>query len=194
PHMVIAAPSDENECRQLLYTCFMHKGPAAVRYPRGTGIGATIQTDMQKLEIGKALVRRETCEREPRQIAILCFGTLLHAAVEAEEKLDATLVDMRFVKPLDEKLIGELTLHHDLIITLEENTVAGGAGSAVNEFLQRENLLIPVLNLGLPDHFQSHGSHVQMLTEIGLDNKGILANIKARLEKLPKQNTRVSNQ
>jgi len=194
PHLVIAAPSDENECRQLLYTCFMHKGPAAVRYPRGTGIGATIQAEMQKLDIGKGMIRRESLKRETKQIAILCFGSLLHAATEAAEKLDATLVDMRFVKPLDEKLILDLVRRHDLLVTLEENTIAGGAGSAVNEFLQREGVLMPVLNLGLPDHFQSHGTHGQMLAEIGLDSKGILTAIKTRLEKLPKQNTRASHQ
>jgi len=193
PHLVIAAPSDENECRQLLYTCFMHKGPAAVRYPRGTGIGAAVHAEMQKLEIGKGIIRRETHQRENKHIAILCFGTLLHAATEAAEKLDATLVDMRFVKPLDEKLILDLVRRHDLLVTLEENTIAGGAGSAVNEFLQREGVLMPVLNLGLPDRFQSHGSHGQMLAEIGLDSKGILAAIKARLEKLPKQTHRASH-
>jgi 1-deoxy-D-xylulose-5-phosphate synthase len=194
PHLVIAAPSDENECRQLLYTCFMHKGPAAVRYPRGTGHGAAIQREMQKLEIGKAVVRRETQKRESKKVAILCFGTLLHAAAEAAEKFDATLVDMRFVKPLDEKMILDLVGCHDLLVTLEENTIAGGAGSAVNEFLQRQGILMPVLNLGLPDYFQSHGTHGQMLAEIGLDSKGILTAIKARMEKLPKHNTRASHQ
>jgi len=193
PHLVIAAPSDENECRQLLYTCFMHKGPAAVRYPRGTGIGSAVQAEMQTLDIGKGIIRRETRQRENKKIAILCFGTLLHAAAEAAEKLDATLADMRFVKPLDEKLILDLVRHHDLLVTLEENTIAGGAGSAVNEFLQQEGVLMPVLNLGLPDRFQSHGTHAEMLAEVGLDSKSILATIKARLEKLPKQNIRVSH-
>lgn len=190
PQLVIAAPSDENECRQLLHTCFLHKGPSAVRYPRGTGIGAAIQKEMQKLEIGKALIKRERRQRDAKAVAILCFGTLLHAAVDAAEKLDATLVDMRFVKPLDEKLILELAKHHDLIVTLEENCVTGGAGSAVNEFLHKAGVLIPVLNLGLPDEFQAHGTHGQMLAEAGLDSKGIFQSIQQRIEKLPKQHQR----
>jgi len=189
PNMVIMAPSDENECRQMLYTGFMHQGPVAVRYPRGTGIGATIQHDMQELEIGKGLIRRNAHRKEKPSIAILCFGTLLHAAVEAADKLDATLVDMRFVKPIDEALIIELALKHDLLVTLEENAVAGGAGSAVNEFLNQQSLMIPVLNLGLPDFFQSHGTHAEMLAEAQLDSKGILASIKTRIGKLMQQKT-----
>ena len=192
PNMVIAAPSDENECRQLLYTCYIHKGPAAVRYPRGTGIGAAVEKEMQKLSMGKGLIRRETRQREAQQVAILCFGTLLHACLEAAEKLDAILVDMRFVKPLDDALIRDLACRSDLLVTVEENTVAGGAGSAVNEFLQREGIVMPVLNLGLPDYFQSHGSHSQMLAEVGLDSKGILNAIKARADKLPRSSQRQS--
>ena len=126
-------------------------------------------------------------------MALLCFGTLLHAAMETAEKLDATLVDMRFVKPLDEKLILNLIAKHDLLVTLEENSIAGGAGSAVNEFLNREGVVIPVLNLGLPDYFQSHGTHSEMLAEAQLDSKGILASVKTRLEKLSKQKSLASN-
>lgn len=184
PNMVIAAPSDENECRQLLYTAYQHKGPAAVRYPRGTGVGAVIEKDMHKLELGKGIVRRKG-----RRVVFLCFGTLLHPALEAAEKLDASVVDMRFVKPLDETLILEQLAQHSLIVTVEENTIAGGAGSAVNEFLHREGALVPVLNIGLPDTFQSHGSHSEMLAEAGLDAKGILQSVKNRLEKLALDHT-----
>jgi len=180
PNMVIMAPSDENECRQMLYTGFKHKGPAAVRYPRGKGAGAHIEMDMHCLEIGKGLVRREG-----KDVAILCFGTLLHQALNAAETLNATVVDMRFVKPLDEDLIIAMTQEHKLLVTLEENTVAGGAGSGVNEFLNQQGIVQPVLNLGLPDFFQSHGEHKQMLKDIGLDEKGIESAISERLAKLP---------
>ena len=189
PNMVVMAPSDENECRQMLYTGFLHQGPAAVRYPRGTGVGAVIQETMQCLEMGKALVHRERKKKDKAGVAILCFGTLLHAAVEAAEKLDATLVDMRFVKPLDEDMVLQMALKHDLLVTLEENTIAGGAGSAVNEFLQHQAIVMPVLNLGLPDYFQSHGTHSEMLAEARLDSKGILAAIQAHLEKLSSKNS-----
>jgi len=193
PNMIIMAPSDENECRQLLYTGFMHKGPSAVRYPRGTGPGIATEKNMHAMEIGKGVIRRESQKREGKKMALLCFGTLLHAAMETAEKLDATLVDMRFVKPLDEKLILNLIAKHDLLVTLEENSIAGGAGSAVNEFLNREGVVIPVLNLGLPDYFQSHGTHSEMLAEAQLDSKGILASVKTRLEKLSKQKSLASN-
>jgi 1-deoxy-D-xylulose-5-phosphate synthase len=190
PNMVIMAPSDENECRQMLYTGFLHKGPAAVRYPRGTGIGAVITHEMHALDIGKAIVRREKKKKDGERIAIFCFGTLLHAAMEAAEKLDATVIDMRFVKPLDEQMIIDMALKHDLLVTIEENTIAGGAGSAVNELLHREAIVMPTLNLGLPDYFQSHGTHSEMLAEANLDSKGIFVSIQTHLDKLSSQKSR----
>jgi 1-deoxy-D-xylulose-5-phosphate synthase len=188
PNLVIMAPSDENECRLMLSTGFKHRGPVAVRYPRGTGVGATLQAELNTIAIGKGMICRESTHQELRKdaprIALLCFGTLLHVALDVADKIDATVVDMRFVKPLDESLIFDLVAKHDLLVTIEENSIAGGAGSAVNEFLNRECALIPVLNLGLPDTFQSHGTHAEMLAEAGLDSKGMLAPIQQRVEKL----------
>jgi 1-deoxy-D-xylulose-5-phosphate synthase len=180
PNMVIAAPSDENECRQLLYSAYKHEGPAAVRYPRGTGPGADISAEMIRLEIGKAVYRREG-----HGLAILNFGTLLPAALSAADELNATVVDMRWVKPLDEDIIADCAANHSLLVTLEENSIAGGAGAAVNEVLNREDLHMPVLNLGLPDQFVDHASHDQQLASLGLDSSGILASIRERLLKLP---------
>lgn len=179
PNMIILAPADENECRQMLYTAYQYPGPAAVRYPRGQGPGVAIQTEMSLLPFGKAEVKRQG-----KQVAILNFGALLSTAFEAGEKLDATVVNMRFVKPLDESLIIELAKQHDLLVTVEENTVLGGAGSAVNELLARENILCPILNLGLPDKNIEHGIHSKMLAECGLDAAGILNSIKRRLAEL----------
>jgi 1-deoxy-D-xylulose-5-phosphate synthase len=179
PNMVIAAPSDENECRQLLYTCYQYEGPAAVRYPRGTGPGATIMKEMTRLPVGEATPRRLG-----RGVAILNFGVLLPAALEAAEQLDATVYDMRWVKPLDEARVLELARSHDLIVSLEDNAVAGGAGSAVNELLAREAVLCPVLNLGLPDRFVEHGKREQQLAWVGLDADGIVETIRSRLNRL----------
>jgi 1-deoxy-D-xylulose-5-phosphate synthase len=176
PNMIVAAPSDENECRQLLYTAYMHTGPAAVRYPRGTGSGARIIKEMTRCAIGESVVRREGAG-----LAILSFGVLLPAALEAAEKLDATLVDMRWVKPLDEKKVLELASTHELLVSLEDNAVAGGAGAAVNECLQRESVLVSVLNLGLPDTFVDHGKREEQLARVGLDADGVLASIQKRL-------------
>ncbi len=176
PNMLVMAPSDENETRQLLYTGFKHNGPAAVRYPRGTGPGTVIEKQMTALEIGKAQLRRRGA-----QVAILCFGTLLSSALKAAELLNATVVDMRFVKPLDEALIDELAASHELLVTLEENAIQGGAGSAVGEYLSRRGLVMPLLNLGLPDNFISHGKHQDLLADCGLDKEGILRSIQDRL-------------
>ena len=151
--MVVMAPSDENECRQMLYTGFMHDGPAAVRYPRGPGSGVPVESDMQALPLGKAELRRKGS-----RIALLAFGSLLQPALEAGGAFNATVVNMRFVKPLDEALINELARTHELLITLEENAVTGGAGSAVNEYLAAANLAVRVVNLGLPDAFLGQGS------------------------------------
>lgn len=181
PSMVIAAPSDENETRQLLYTAYQYQGPAAVRYPRGTGPGATIDTNMTPLPIGKGVMRRQSLQKK---VAILSFGTLLSEALSVAEQIDASVADMRFVKPLDEALIEELALSHDLIVTLEENAIAGGAGSGVNEHLNQAGILVHSLNLGLPDRWVDHGKHKDLLAECGLDQTGILASINTRLEKL----------
>ena len=178
PNMLVMAPSNENETRQLLYTGYQHLGPATVRYPRGKGPGAKIEEKMEALPIGKGVVRRKG-----HTVAILGFGSLVNTALEAAESLDATVVDMRFVKPLDEALIGEMATRHQLIVTIEENTVMGGAGSAVNEFLLRQDYRIPVLNLGLPDEFLHHGKVPDMLAAVGLDKDSIIASIRAKLQK-----------
>ena len=178
PNMLVMAPSNENETRQLLYTGYQHLGPATVRYPRGKGPGAKIEEKMEALPIGKGVVRRKG-----HTVAILGFGSLVNTALEAAESLDATVVDMRFVKPLDEALIGEMATRHQLIVTLEENTIMGGAGSAVNEFLLRQDYRVPVLNLGLPDEFLHHGKVPDMLAAVGLDKDSIIASIRAKLQK-----------
>lgn len=168
PHMLIMAPADENECRQMLYTGFMHDGPASVRYPRGTGSGVAPQPEMQAIPIGKAEIRRKG-----KRIALLAFGTLLDTALAVAEQLDATVVNMRFIKPLDEALVIELALQHDTLVTLEENVVAGGAGSAVNEVLASHHLSPQILNIGLPDDFVEHGTQDELLHRYGLDRDGV---------------------
>lgn len=185
PNMVIAAPSDENECRQLLYTAFEHHGPAAVRYPRGTGTGVKIEQAFTALPIGKGVVKREG-----KQVAILCFGTLLANAQLAADKLNASLCDMRFVKPLDEELIERMANSHSLIVTLEENAIAGGAGSAVSEYLASQGYAMPILHLGLNDTFVDHANHSQQLIEQGLDAIGIEAAILKRLKMLESLKTK----
>lgn len=179
PNVVIAAPSDENECRQLLYTAYRHPGPAAVRYPRGTGPGVAIQAEMTELPIGRAVPRREG-----KRVAILNFGTLLPAALQAGDRLDAAVWDMRFIKPLDTAVIEEAANHFDLLVTLEENAVMGGAGSAVNEYLAQVGLVVPMLNLGLPDCLIEHGKREQLLEMIGLTADKITATIQERLSLL----------
>lgn len=180
PNMVIAAPSDENETRQLLYTAYQFNGPAAVRYPRGTGPGVEIVSEMSVLPIGKGIVKREGNPSQANRVVIFAFGTVLHSALEAAEAIDATVVDMRFVKPLDTELISKLSQSHDLVVTIEENVIQGGAGSAVNEYLLQEGIIKPILNLGLPDSFIDHGKHGDLLKDCGLDAEGILASIKKR--------------
>lgn len=176
PNMVIMTPADENECRQMLYTGFVHRGPAAVRYPRGNGCGVEIEESMTALELGKGrIVRRGS------GVALLNFGTLLAEARLAAERLDATLVDMRFVKPLDEALLLSLLDGHELLVTVEENAVMGGAGSAVNECLMRHKRPMPVLNLGLPDEFIEQGGQQQILALLGLDADGLVRSISEYL-------------
>lgn len=173
PNMVIMAPSDENECRQMLYTGHQHKGPSAVRYPRGSGIGVDTASEFTQLEIGKGRILRQG-----QKIAILSFGTFLHSVLQAAENIDATVADMRFVKPLDESLIRQLVQDHDVIVTIEENAIAGGAGSGVVEFMMKEKLIKPVLNLGLPDKFIHQGTQEELYEELGLDAKGIEKSIR----------------
>jgi 1-deoxy-D-xylulose-5-phosphate synthase len=174
PNLLVMAPADERECRQLLSTAFRHDGPAAVRYPRGTGTGVVAGTDLEPLPVGRAEVRRRG-----RRVAILAFGSRVAAALETGERLDATVVNMRFVKPLDTELVSEMADTHELIVTVEENTVQGGAGSAVNEALLAEGRAIRVLNLGIPDRFIAHADQQQQLAECGLDAAGIQAAIEA---------------
>ncbi len=173
PNFVVMAPSDENECRQMLYTAFMLDGPAAVRYPRGAGPGVEIQKDMKAIALGKGEIRRTG-----RRIAILAFGAMLKPALEAGEALDATVVNMRFVKPLDIKLVRELAGNHDLLVTVEEHQVMGGAGSAVCEALSNLNIHKRVLLLGLPDRFVDHGDPGKLLGSVGLDAQGIQNSIR----------------
>ncbi|MDP4548304.1 1-deoxy-D-xylulose-5-phosphate synthase [Marinobacter sp. MDS2] len=179
PGMVIMTPSDENETRQLLHTGLLHEGPAAVRYPRGTGPGAEIAQELTPLPIGKGHRIREGA-----RVAILNFGPLLEPALKAAEELNATVADMRFVKPLDEALVLELAEQHDLLVTLEENAIAGGAGSAVTEFLCANEVTLPVMQLGLPDRFVDHGKPSELLAECGLNAEGIKNAIAGRLERL----------
>lgn len=174
PNMVVMTPSDEKECRTMLSTGFHYDGPAAVRYPRGAGVGVEAGTDLQSMEIGKAKVRKQG-----QEIALLVFGSLLPVAQQVAEELDATLVDMRFVKPLDEALILEIANSHQRIVTIEENAIAGGAGSAVNEFLNQHQMQISTLNLGIPDRFIEHGEPADLLSRCGLDKAGILKAIKS---------------
>ncbi len=173
PNMLIMTPSDENETRHMLFTGYHFSGPAAVRYPRGKATGCEQDASLKQLDIGKAVVKRQG-----EKVAILVFGTLLKAAEKSGEALNATLVDMRFVKPLDEALIKELAGTHQLLVTVEENVIKGGAGSAVNEFLAAIKSEVKVINLGLPDKFLDHGKSEQMLAECGLDSVGITAAIK----------------
>lgn len=176
PNMVIAAPSDENECRQLLYTAYQHQGPAAVRYPRGTGTGVAIEKAMTALPLGKGLLKREG-----KQVALLCFGTLLPVAQQVADQYGYSLCDMRFVKPLDAELIEQMAANHQLLVTLEENAIAGGAGSGVCEYLNSRALTVPVLQLGFGDEFVEHASQKQQLATQGLDAKSIAERINQRL-------------
>jgi 1-deoxy-D-xylulose-5-phosphate synthase len=178
PNVAVLAPSDENECRQMLYTAFMHDGPAAVRYPRGTGIGAEIEQEMTALPWGRGEVRREG-----KRVAILAFGTMLKPALDAAADLGATVANMRFVKPLDRELVFRLATAHDLVVTVEENVVAGGAGSAVIEALAEDAIATPVLTLGLPDAFIQHGDPQQLIADAGLDAAGIARAVRERLSK-----------
>lgn len=182
PNMLVMAPADENECRQMLSTGFRHEGPAAVRYPRGTGPGVAVQPTLDTLPIGKAELRRQGA-----RLALLAFGALVPAAQQVGEELGLTVVNMRFVKPLDRALILELAKTHEGFITLEDNVVAGGAGSGVAELLNEAGIALPILHLGLPDAFQHHASREDLLAEAGLDVAGIRTALLKRWPRLGTQ-------
>jgi len=179
PNMTIMAPADENECRQMLYTGHLLKTPAAVRYPRGTGPGVAVQKAMQALPVGKGEIRRHG-----NGLAFLVFGSPLADALQVADGLDATVANMRFVKPLDTELIRHLAETHHALVTLEDNVIAGGAGSGVNESLHAMGIQVPVLNLGLPDAYQEHGSREELLAEAGIDAAGIQRQVNAFIKGL----------
>jgi len=189
PNMVVMAPSDENETRQMLYTGHQYPGPAAVRYPRGTGPGAPIEPTMTALEVGKGRI-----VRKGQRVAILAFGTMVAPAKEVAESLNATVADMRFVKPLDRELVAELATSHDLVVTVEENVIAGGAGSGVLEYLSEAAIAVATLQLGLPDRYIEHGKPAEQLAECGLDTKGIQEAIEARLALMGGQKATIASQ
>ena len=179
PNTTIMAPADENECRQMLFTAFSLNSPSAVRYPRGSGPGVAIEPTMRAVPVGKGEIRRDG-----RRIALLAFGSMLKPALDAAEELNATVANMRFVKPLDDELVMKLALSHDLLVTIEENTIQGGAGSAVVESLLKQNVTTNVMQLGLPDCFIDHGDPAAMLVECGLDKAGIVAAVTERFRLL----------
>ena len=174
PNMIVMAPAEENECRQMLYTAFKQNGPTAVRYPRGKGVGIEPNQEMEELEIGRGVVKAQGSSG----VAILLFGSLLKEAEAAANELDATLINMRFVKPLDEKLIREIASTHQLLVTLEDNAINGGAGSGVNELLNKDNIQTPIINLGIPDGYIEHATREEQLEEIGLSSAGIVEKVK----------------
>lgn len=178
PNMIVMAPSDENECRQMLYTAFTLDTPTAVRYPRGSGPGVTPAPGMTALPVGKGEIKRRG-----QRVAILAFGSMVKPALDAAEVLDATVVNMRFVKPLDEALVAEIAASHELIVTVEENALDGGAGSAVLEALAGARIERHVLQLGLPDRFVEHGDHALLLKQCGLDSAGIVQSVQSRLHR-----------
>ena len=177
PNTTVMAPADENECRQMLTTAFSLDTPAAVRYPRGTGPGVAIERELNPIPVGKGEIRRDS---KRHRIAILAFGSMLQPALAAAEEIDATVANMRFVKPIDTELIAYLARTHEALVTVEENVVAGGAGSAVAEALSAKGFAAPILHLGLPDEFIDHGDPALQLAHVGLDAKGIAASILAR--------------
>src|SRR5450830_1476111 len=178
PNMVVMAASDENECRQMLSTAYQYKGPAAVRYPRGSGTGVAVEKTLTTIPLGKGEVRREG-----KGIAILAFGTMVAPALAAGDKLNATVANMRFIKPLDIELVRQLAASHDALVTVEEGCIMGGAGAAVSEALAAAGIVKPVLHLGLPDRFIDHGDATQLLASCGLDAAGIAASIVQRFGK-----------
>tara|TARA_S200000501_G_C20816408_1_gene740741 strand:- start:482 stop:1789 length:1308 start_codon:yes stop_codon:yes gene_type:complete len=176
PNMIVMAASDENECRKMLTTAYEFKGPASVRYPRGIGVGAVIEKKLEKLEIGKAEIKKIG-----KKILILAFGSMTKPSLVAAEFFDASLVNMRFIKPLDTDLILKFSKNHDLIVTIEEGSILGGAGSAIIEFLSAEGVEKKILQLGLPDKFIDHGDPKLLLSDFGLDSNGIIRSIEKKL-------------
>ena len=177
PNMVVMAASDENECRQMLTTAHHYPGPAAVRYPRGAGIGAVVEKDLSSLPVGKGEVKVHG-----KSVAILAFGSMVAPAVKAGTELGATVANMRFIKPLDVALVKQLAADHDYFVTVEEGCIMGGTGAAVAEAMAVEGIVKPILMLGLPDKFIDHGDHATLLAGVGLDAKGIAASIRARFD------------
>ncbi|SAK64571.1 1-deoxy-D-xylulose-5-phosphate synthase [Caballeronia arationis] len=182
PNMTVMAASDENECRQMLYTALQQPGPAAVRYPRGAGTGVATVKQMTAIPLGKGEIRRESTQKlgSGKRIAILAFGTMVAPSLAAAEELDATVANMRFVKPIDADLLRELAATHDALVTIEEGAIMGGAGSACVEALLASSVIKPVLQLGLPDVFIDHGDPVKLLASVGLDGAGIAKSIRER--------------
>jgi len=176
PNMVIMAPADENECRQMLYTGVQIDGPASVRYPRGGGPGVEVEKEMTALPIGKAEVRSRG-----KRVAILAFGVVLDIAQAAGDELGATVVNMRFVKPVDEELILNMAATHDLIVTVEDNVIEGGAGEAVSQVLSENGVVQAIVNYGLPDRLIQHGSRDDMLNDVGMNKEGLLEFIRHHL-------------
>jgi len=173
PNLTIFCPADENECRQMLYTAYLHDGPTAVRYPRGSGLGVAPEATMQTLPIGKGELRREG-----KNIALLAFGSMVGTALEVASELDASVANMRFAKPLDRDLILQLAARHELLVSLEENAVMGGAGSEIARTLHEAGVSTRLLQIGLPDRFVDHGDQAQLLAEVGLDARSILKRIE----------------
>jgi 1-deoxy-D-xylulose-5-phosphate synthase len=180
PNMLVMTPSDENECRQLLSTAYYAKHPSAVRYPRGSGVGVDVTLSLDGLPLGRANLRKTSSQTSGKRYAVLAFGTLLHPCLEVAEKLDLTVVDMRFVKPIDEEMLKQIANTHDGLITIEEGSIQGGAGSACVEYLNQIGLALPTLHLGLPDRFIDHGDSQILLAACGLDVSGIERSIIAR--------------
>jgi 1-deoxy-D-xylulose-5-phosphate synthase len=180
PNMVVMTPSDEDECRKMLTTAFRLDGPSAVRYPRGTGPGVAIERQLTGLPLGKGEIRRRG-----REVALLAFGSMLTPALAAAETLDASVANMRFVKPIDRELIVSLAAEHSLLVSVEENAVIGGAGSEVERVLEEIGRPARLLRLGIPDRFIDHGDQTRLLAEIGLDREGIVRAVREQQEKTP---------
>ena len=179
PDVRVMTPGDENETRRMLYTAYLQECPAAVRYPRGSGPGVPVEPEMKAVEVGKAKVIRQG-----KRIAILAFGSPVYDALEVGEQLDATVVNMRFVKPIDQALIIDIAKAHDCIVTVEDNVVMGGAGSAVNEVLAVSRIPVCIKNLGLPDHYLDHATREEQLSDAGLDTDCILKSIQQFVEEI----------
>jgi 1-deoxy-D-xylulose-5-phosphate synthase len=192
PNMLVMTPADEAECRDLLTTAYHQAHPSAVRYPRGSGVGTIPSTELRTLPLGKGEIRRKSNAPAGQRVAILAFGTLLYAALEAAEGFDATVANMRFVKPLDIDLIKSLAADHDYLVTIEDGAIAGGAGGACLEALSSLGINKPLLQLGLPDEFIEHGDYQLLMTKCGLDVEGITNSIKKRFPAVLMANSAIS--